>query len=273
MLDQLAHFLQIVEHGTFTAASKRAHLSQPALTASIHRLEGSIGARLLDRGPGGATPNAAGKAFIPWAEAALSAVESGRKAVAAVEGLETGEVRIGAGATICTYLLPAVLMAYQAEHPGILLRLRESSSKKTRSLVAAGRLDIGIVPGEGDTPWRDDDLVLVGPPSPRPGDRRHICFPPGTYIRDVLDQHFPEAEVVMELNSTTAIKGHVRAGLGIALLSESAISHDLVEGRLTRITDPRTPIRRSLSLLYGNFDRLSPAALALREALLQDLPP
>jgi len=269
MIDQLSHFLQIVEHGTFTAASKRAHLSQPALTASIQRLEEAVGARLLDRGPGGATPNAAGRAFQPWAEAALSAVESGMRAVAAVEGLETGEIRIGAGATVCTYLLPPVLMAYQANYPGILLRLQETDSARTRRLVAAGTLDIGIVPGDGDMHWRDDDLVLVGAPNRRSGDRRQICFPRGTHIRGVLERHFPEAEVVMELNSTTAIKGHVRAGLGIALLSESAIGHDIAEGRLSRVADPRTPIRRRLSLIHGRTDRLSPAARALRTALLR----
>lgn len=268
MLEQLRHFLQIVDEGTFTAASRRAHLSQPALTASIQRLEEAVGARLLDRGPGGARPNAAGRAFLPWAEAAVAAVESGKKAVAAIEGIEVGEVRIGAGATVCTYLLPSVLMAYQAHYPGILLRLQETDSAETRRLIAAGRLDIGIVPGEGDLRWREDDLVLVGPREPRPDDRRHICFPRGTHIREVLTAHFPEAEVVMELNSTTAIKGHVRAGLGIALLSESAILHDLKHGRLSRIDDPRTPIQRTLSIIHGPFPTLSPAARALREALL-----
>ncbi|MCA9492346.1 MAG: LysR family transcriptional regulator, partial [Myxococcales bacterium] len=60
MLDELQQFLWAVETGTLTAAAKRAHRSQPALTASIHRLEDELGARLLDRGPGGARPTAAG---------------------------------------------------------------------------------------------------------------------------------------------------------------------------------------------------------------------
>jgi DNA-binding transcriptional LysR family regulator len=46
MLDELEHLVLIVEHGTFTAAARHAHLSQPALTASIQRLEQQVGARL-----------------------------------------------------------------------------------------------------------------------------------------------------------------------------------------------------------------------------------
>ena len=49
MIDSLRHLLLIERHGTFTAAAREARLSQPALTASIQRLEQQIGAPLLKR--------------------------------------------------------------------------------------------------------------------------------------------------------------------------------------------------------------------------------
>src|SRR5688572_3654812 len=99
MTEELRHFLEIARAGTFTAASRRVHLSQPALTASIHRLEADLGATLFDRGPAGAALTAAGRALVPWAEAALAAVARGRRAVREIEDIEAGEVRIGAGST------------------------------------------------------------------------------------------------------------------------------------------------------------------------------
>src|SRR5262249_22490239 len=130
MLDELKHFVLIAENRTFTAAARRAHLSQPALTASIHRLEEDIGARLFDRGRSGAELTAAGAALLPRARAARAAVDEGRRAVAEVVGLRAGEVRIGAGATACTYLLPPLLAAFRKRHPGVRILLREAFTEQ-----------------------------------------------------------------------------------------------------------------------------------------------
>ena len=96
MFDSFAHLLLIVEHGTFTEAARHAHLSQPALTASIRRLEEAFGAQLLHRGRRGASLTAAAEALLPRARAALAAVAEGRRAVDEVLELRVGEVRLGA---------------------------------------------------------------------------------------------------------------------------------------------------------------------------------
>src|SRR5690242_13497579 len=105
MLDELQHFVLIAGHGTFTEAARQAHLSQPALSASIARLEDFVGARLFHRGAGGTRLSAAGEALLPRARAALAAVAEGKRAVGEVLGLAAGEVRLGGGATACTYFL------------------------------------------------------------------------------------------------------------------------------------------------------------------------
>src|SRR5262245_33571797 len=163
MLDELRHLLLIVEHGTFTEAARRAHLSQPALTASIRRLELALGARLLSRGRTGAELTAAGQALLPRARAALAAVDEGRRVVEEVVGLHAGEVRLGAGATACTYFLPPVLAAFRRRHPGVRLLLREAFTDQLEVALDAGELDLAIItagerpaPGPSDR-WRDDE--------------------------------------------------------------------------------------------------------------------
>src|SRR3954454_12028732 len=145
VLEPLRHFTLVAQHGTFTAAARHAQVSQPGLTASIQRLEAQMGAKLFARGPGGATLTAAGEALLPRARAAIAALEEGRRAVAEVMGLTAGSVRIGAGATVCTYYLPRTLAKFRALHPGVQIHLREANPDALLDALEAGDLDLVIL--------------------------------------------------------------------------------------------------------------------------------
>lgn len=274
MMDALRHFTLIAEHGTFTRAARHAHLSQPALTASIRKLEGEMGAQLLHRDRTGTSLTAAGEALLPRALAILASVEDARRAVAEVEGIHAGEVRLGAGATACTYLLPPVLAEFRDRYPGVRFLLREATTSQVLDALARGELDLGVVTHAAGEPWRRDELILVASPAlplragaalPAP----FVTFGRGSTTRELLDRHFPGAEVVMELGSIAAVKGNVRAGIGIALVSRSAVATDLQLGRLVEVPHPETPVTRPLHIVHRGKERLPPAAAALRRLLLQ----
>lgn len=221
--------------------------------------------------------------MLPRARAALAAVEEGRRAVAEVEGLSAGEVRIGGGATACTYLLPPIVAAFRRRYPGVTFRMRETFTPQIRAAVIAGHVDIGIAqgeppPGQGE-PWRLDPLVLVAAPQQAAQLQRRndgalapgtpfVTFINGAALRELLDQHFRDVDVVMELQSIAAVKGLIRAGIGVGFLSRISVEIDLTLGRLVEVADPRAPAQRSLCLLHGGRDRIPPAAAALREMLL-----
>ena len=272
MFAELQHFLFVVDRGTFTGASRSAHLTQPALSASIRRLEEELGTRLFDRGRRGAALTATGQALVPRARAALAAVEDARRAVREVEDLTRGEVRIGAGSTTATYLLPAVLARFRRRSPGVRIVLRELTRDAAAEAIEAGKLDLAVTSGPGGEPWRDDAFVLVAAKGTRGfklAGARFLTFPEGSATREALDRHFPDAEIVMELFSIAAIKGHVAEGIGVALISRTAVARDLSSGRLVLLRHAATPIRRRLVLLHRGAERLPPATAALRAMLLE----
>lgn len=270
MIDELRHLVLITEHGTYTEAARHAHLSQPALSASIRRLEDRVGSRLLARGRHGATLTAAGAAFLPRARAALAAFEDGRRAAREIEGLDAGEVRLGAGATVCTYLLPPIVAAFRRAHPGITFVLRESTTDEALDGLARGELDLAIVTTKEGERWITDELVLVAPPGTCDvASMPFVTFRAGATTRQLVEKHFPGARIVMELGSIAAVKENVRAGLGIALVSRHAIADDVAAGRLVVVDDRRTPIARPLRIVHRGLDRLPPAAAALRAMLLE----
>lgn len=277
MLDSLRHFTLVAEHGTITAAARHAHLTQPALTASIQRLEAELGGKLFARGPSGATLTAAGEALLPRARAALAAVEEGRRAVSEVLGLAAGSVRIGAGATVCTYYLPRTLAKFRAKHPNVQLLLRESQPAHLLDALEAGDLDLMILARIPGSPtlrsglvrekWINDELVLVSAPSVDAKSAPLVTFARGMTTRAIVDQRFADRPIAMELGSIAAVKANTRAGVGVALVSRASIQRELDWGQLVIVPSERTPIVRPLHLVHRGRDRLPPAASALLKML------
>lgn len=281
MYDEMRHLVLIVEHGTFRAAAERACLSQPALSASIQRLEQQVGARLLHRRRGGSRVELteAGRVWLPWAQRALGAVQAGRDAVQEVLGLRGGQVRLAAGATACTYLLPELLATYRQRYPSVSLRLEERRTAAVVARVAAHAVDLGVitaVPAAGahglvQERWLRDELILIGPPGVAPGlagAMPFVTFGPGSPTRDLLDRTLVGVEVVMELDNIAAVKAHVQAGVGRSLVSRWAVARELAAGRLVELPHPATPVSRDLALVHAGPERLSPAAAAMRDLLL-----
>lgn len=285
MLEPLRHFTLVATHRTFTAAARHAFITQSALTASIQRLEAQMGAKLFVRGPSGASLTAAGEALLPRARAALAALEEGKRAVAEVMGLATGEVRIGAGATVCTYYLPRLLAQYRKRFPGVKLHLRESNPDALLDALEAGELDLLVLARMGRGPrgftegtgpltsgvvaekWLHDELVLVASPEIDAATAPFVTFAKGATTRTLVDRHFPGTPVAMELGSIAAIKGHVRAGVGIALVSRIAVERELEAGAFVLVPHDRVPIPRPLHLVHRGSDRLPPAASELAKLL------
>ena len=110
-LHQLEYFVAVTEEGGFTRAAVRLRIAQPGVSAQIRKLERELGQELLDRSARTVRLTAAGEAVLPYARAALSAVESVREAVAELTGLTRGHVVIGA-VTSHPVDLPGILASF-----------------------------------------------------------------------------------------------------------------------------------------------------------------
>jgi DNA-binding transcriptional LysR family regulator len=275
MYDLMRYFVSVAELGTLTAAARKVHVTQPALTFALKRLEDEVGAVLVVRSRPKVGLTEAGRAFLPHARAALASVNDGLRAVEEVTGLRAGSVSIGAGATACTYYLPPILAEYRRLWPKVAILVREAPTRELESGLAAGELDLALVSTDdgarGDF-FCDDELVLVAGSRAVAADAPFVTFPRGAHARDVLDELFPEATIAMEIASIAAVKANVRAGVGIALVSRRAVARDLANLQLVELRSARTPVVRKLSLVHRGVALLPPAALALRELLLARRP-
>lgn len=285
-IHQLRTFTVIAREGQMTKAAQALHLTQPALSAQLSKLEDDLGVRLFDRTPRGMTLTAEGQLFLTFVEDALSRLNDGQRAIRELKGLEVGSLSVGGGATATTYLLPPVLARFHEDHPGLRLFVREQASMGVMEAVVAGELDLGVVTlGATDRvpeplaskPWVEDELVLLVPPKhPLAAKNTYrwkdldgmplVLFEAGSAVRNLIDARLLSEgcrpEIVMELRSIETIKQMVAQGIGAGFVSRFALddSHDSLRAS-------RDAIKRQLAIVWRSDRTLNPAAEAFIEVL------
>ncbi|MCI0509630.1 LysR family carnitine catabolism transcriptional activator [Chromohalobacter marismortui] len=155
-IKQLRAFVAVAHSRSLAEASERIHLSQPALSISIRKLEDTVGGPLFARTTRQLWLTPEGEAFLPvairllndWTEAFEDLNERFMK--------KRGKVTIAALPTLAAGLLPKVIATFRERHPQINLSLHDVLADQVNQLVREGRADLGF-----SVPPRDsDDLVF-----------------------------------------------------------------------------------------------------------------
>lgn len=201
-LVDLRLFLHIVEAESITQGAERAGMALPSASSRVRGMEEASGVLLLDRGPRGVRPTAAGEALAHHSRIVLGQMEQMRGDLQLyAQGLR-GQIRLFSGRAAMAHL-PTMLRAYLADHPSIDIDLEERQSVDVVAAVAGGQVDIGIAADTADTgtletqPFETDRLVLVVPEGHRFAERRHVKF------SEVLDEPF------VGLPAESALQGHL----------------------------------------------------------------
>lgn len=287
-LHHLRIFTSVAEQGGFSRAAAALRLSQPAVSKSVRELEREVGAPLFERG--GRTPRLTESGVLLFARAReLFAVErSAEEELRVLRGLEGGVLRVGASTTVITYLLPPYLARFRAAHPDVVLKVASANTRDIARALLERRLDVALVEGPVEdariqvVSWRDDELVVIGPPDHPLARRRRVALEElaresfivrerGSGTRRVAEQALNERGVTlrvgMQLASTEAIKQAVVAGLGLAIVSRAAIADQLALGRLAVIPLRDVSLHRALTELRLSGRVPTAAAVAFRSML------
>jgi DNA-binding transcriptional LysR family regulator len=157
-IEQLEYIAAVTQHGSLRRASERLHLSQPALSEAVSKLERELGVTLLDRRRSGARISRQGRELLQNMVEVLEAVD--RLRVAAGDQTAVSRmVRIGTvNAATSTLLVPAV-RAFQEATPGCRVEILTVQQAEIHQGLIEGSLDLGLVNVLGGD---DPALHLVG---------------------------------------------------------------------------------------------------------------
>ncbi|MEO3870494.1 LysR family transcriptional regulator [Nonomuraea sp. B12E4] len=260
-LEEIEAFVCIAELGGFTEASRRLNRSQPAISRRIRELEQSLGAALFERSGRRVVLTDAGRALLPFAEAALATVRDGERAVRdqARQPGSTLTLSLAIVGTLADSHLVDVLRTFEARFPRASVELRTATSREVSALVRGGEATLGLRyfpdadPRLESIPLGTEQLLVVVPASHPvtahrlPGlealrNERWIGFPPERGQPDsfghLLERELPSGRTgppITRVDSLTAQKRLVQAGLGIALMPVSSIREELRIGSLRTI--------------------------------------
>ncbi len=289
-LQQLRHFVALVDCKTMHAASQVLGLSQPALSRSIQMLEKSLDVSLLRREARRVFLTNAGMTFYQHARLVLNQCQRAQEDVASRGAGQVSEVSIGVGGMFTTYMVDNAIANIAAANLPIRLKVRESLFEDLLDELQLGTLDmmfanfprvkmnprITLEPlitlnlavfVRSDHPLASKRTVSLSEILDMPWlmiDQRHST---NTFQAAFSRADLPFPSKVLRTDSLTLIRTLMTEGSYATCMPEEMFLHELEKGSLARLEVPEFTFPRRAGLMYRSSDYHPPAVEAVMNAI------
>lgn len=282
-LRQLNTFLMVADTGSFSRASEKLFVAQPALSRQIRLLENTLNVKVFVRHGRGVVMTAAGELLYERASRLLRDLEQAQADVSAVAGKVTGQLVLGILPTVAHALVGSIVEQYRQQFPQVKLAVKSAMSGTLQQMVIQHRLNIAISYKPANPrnvrswPLLEEPLFLVGPANSPFAGRKSVT------VTEMLEQQLvlPEekhglrlkveqeaarvgmsVKLALEVSAWPLLTDTARRGLGYSILPFAAV-HDMASrGEVTAVPIVSPELTRKLVLLTP-ADR--PASVATRK--------
>ena len=280
----------IADTGSITGAAAALGYSQPAISQHLRRLEARLEVAVVERVGRGVRLTEAGRVLARHAPAVTLAVDAAAEELAQLRGLRTGVVRLVAFPSASPVLVPRLIAALAAAHPGLSLTYLEAEPPEAVEAIRDDRADIALTfsyPGDRDDPHRSsarglsvraagrDELMLVLPAGHGSvddvsdlADETWIAGCPRCrgHLLELCERAGFAPRIGYETDNYVAVEGLVAQGIGVATLPRMALeSFPLLPGVAT-VPLPVAEARR-LHLVTAQSAERVPSIAAVLEVL------
>ena len=282
-LNDLLSFRAVAELSSFRKAAEAVHLSQPAFSRRIDKLEQALGVRLLERTTRRVTLTAVGREFERKVRELLDELDATLLGIRGGVGTRTGEVTVACVPSTVYYYLSQVIRRYHERSPKVRVKVLDASANEVLAAVARSEADFGlnfIGAQEGDLEFKPlvEERFVAACRRDHPvaklrrvtwaqlGGHDYISVGRTSGNRVLLDQALAgvpgRPQAIYEAQHVTTTLGLVEAGLGVAAVPSMAMppsDHPLLVS--VPLVDP--VITRKVGLIRRRGRSLSPAAQQL----------
>jgi DNA-binding transcriptional LysR family regulator len=270
----------VARHESVTEAARELHYSQPSVSHHLSRLEATTGVKLVQRVGRGIRLTPEGRLLAGRAAEIVGRVDAATTELAALVGLQAGQVRLAANASALATIVPTAAGALARAHPGLRLSLVDRHPVEALQMLRHGEIDVALVFHHADVPVEgvrfrhlgDDPIHLI---SRQPGDslanHRDSAWIGGCdRCQDELTTVCRTAGFTPRIGSLSddmvVVQALVAAGIGVATLPGLALqAHRRPNVHTTELTGFR---RRIHAATYGDPPD-PPAVAAVLDALTE----
>jgi len=284
-LPDLASFLAVASDRSFSAAARRLHRTQPAISQAVRRIEDEVGERLFDRSSRDGTLTEAGRLLQDYAQRLLGLAGEAQTALRELQQMRRGRVIIGANEAAVHSLLPHI-ERFALAHPQVAIEVRRVPSRQVSAAVLDRSIDFGIItfqPGDRGVqaiPLGSDDIVLLTSPKHGLAARRRVTLeevgkqvviahndpsPTRDRVLRAYERKHTSINIQVALPSLDGIKRAVEMGIGVALLPRRCALTEISRGSLVAVKVPELGAARQVRLVFRRTGERSRAAEAFLE--------
>ncbi|UHL62918.1 LysR family transcriptional regulator [Paralcaligenes sp. KSB-10] len=289
-LQELQAFVAVSEKLSFRAAAEDLHLSAPALSRRIEKLESILGVKLFERSTRHVVLTNVGRTFLDHSRSALDELEGAMLGIADLAAQRRGVVTVACVPSAAYYFLPAVIAKFTKSYPQIRVRILDESANTVLNAVINRQADFGINfigTQEADLefePVFTERFVLAVHKDHHLSKRRKVRWEElcderfmsvgkssgnRVLIDSALAQSARRPSSFFEVAHVSSLLGLVEAGLGVAAVPQLALpakNHSTLKG--IPLIEPE--VSRTLGLLCKKHSPLSPAAKVLYELIKKE---
>ena len=289
-LRQLKVFEAVARHLSFSRAAEDLHLTQPAVSTQVGKLEEHAGSTLFEQFGKKIYLTPAGAELLQHSRAIIQQFELAEAAMGQLRGVSGGRLNVGV-ISAGDYFFPRLLVEFIGRHEGVTLNFTVHNREELLARIADNLTDLAVMvrpPTELDTlnqPFAPHPYVIVAPPSHPLVQQRDITpaevmrhpfvvreqgSDTWRSMRDAFGGDLSGLNVAMEIRSTETIKQAVMAGFGLSFVSAHTVSRELHSGELRTLDVQGFPLLLRWYVVHRRTKRLPPVAQAFKDFLLSE---
>lgn len=286
---ELESFVAIAKVKSFSKASEKLFLTQPALSNHISKLEKELGITLFERNNKKTELTHAGQQFYISAQEILNQREHALLSLEVYQGKIDGMLQIATSSVPGQYIMPDILTGFHKLYPDVTYNLHYLNSTEVVDQIVSGDLDFGFIGADPDNrnivyeKVADDELVVIAPNRPPFSQMASISFErlldeplllrkDGSGTRQAFDVAYKSfswlnkpAKVLSYMDNNEMIVLCVKAGFGLSIVSLGSVEDKVAAGFVKVLPVEDYDFHHAFYFVYPKKRSLSPLVMRFRD--------